>query len=349
VNEVVTAQKSLVNNILVIGPSWVGDMVMAQSLFKLLQVRYPGGNIDVLAPQWSEPLLKRMPEVRHSILSPCKHGELKLKSRYLLARRLRKNAYDRAIVLPNSLKSALIPFWSKIPGRTGWRGEWRFGLLNDIRILDKKLLPLMIQRFMALGVNANEVMSLQLNNYYPQLAVESSQVQSALTKQGLEQPSKPLLVLCPGAEYGPAKRWPAKYFATLAKEVIAADWEVWLLGSNNDRLLADIIMKATKNRCIDLIGKTDLAAAIDLMSLASAVVTNDSGLMHIAAALNRPLVAIYGSSSPEFTPPLTENVRLLSLDLPCSPCFKRVCPLKHFNCMKQITPDQVLTALNGLT
>lgn len=333
---------------LIIGPAWVGDMVMAQTLFKLLKKLYVNAQIDVLAPAWTQPLLDRMPEVNNSIGSPFKHGELRLRQRHSLGVQLRANRYDRAIVLPNSLKSALIPYWARIPRRTGWLGEYRYGLLNDIRTLNKKKFPLMIQRFMALGLEKGA--ALPTSPEMPQLRVSNESVSKTLAKLKLNPPQKPILALCPGAEFGSSKRWPAEHYAKVANEKITRGWEVWLFGSAKDKSIANQIETLTQQHCINLAGATKLTEAIDLLSLSSMVVTNDSGLMHIAAALNRPLVVIYGSSSPKFTPPLASpsRIQVLSLNLSCSPCFKRECPLKHNKCMKNLHFSRVMAAMETL-
>jgi len=332
--------------ILIIGPAWVGDMMMSQVLLKLIKAQHPDAPIDVIAPPHSAPLLARMPEVRHFIPLAIGHGKLELKIRYEMAKSLRATGYQQAYVLPNSFKSAFIPFLAKIPKRTGWLGECRLGLLNDVRFLDKSALPLMIQRFAALAFPRNAPLPTTLP--WPALNVDEAVVASTLQAVGLSKPTKPILALCPGAEFGPAKRWPAYHYAEVAKQKLAEGYDVWLLGSPKEQADAAEIMAITDQRCVDLTGKTSLAQAIDLLSLASIVVSNDSGLMHIAAALQRPLVVLYGSSSPGFTPPLSDKVEILSLHLPCSPCFKRECPLGHLKCLVDLMPAQVLTAIGKL-
>lgn len=332
--------------ILVVGPAWVGDMVMAQSLFQSLKRQAPDCVIDVLAPAWSGPLLARMPQVRRAHTLPFAHGELKLVERHRIARRLRAERYDRAIVLPNSFKSALIPLWADILRRTGYRGELRWGLLNDVRTLDKKLLPQTVQRFVALGLP--EDVALPPPIPFPQLHIASDSVQAALSALRLERPSQPLLALCPGAEYGPAKRWPAPYFADVARTKIAQGWSVWIFGSAHDQTIAAEICALAGEGCVDLSGRTTLAQAIDVLSLADLVLSNDSGMMHVAAALGRKLVAVYGSSDPGFTPPLSVAARVVWLKLACSPCFERECPLGHLNCLREISPERVLAEMAEL-
>jgi heptosyltransferase-2 len=332
------------NKILVVGPAWVGDMVMAQSLFKLIKKNRPDVLIDVLAPAWSLPILARMPEVNAGHVMPLKHGQLNLRERYRIGKSLRVQCYDQAILLPNSFKSALIPFFANIPKRTGWRGEMRYGLLNDVRHLNKKRYPLMIERFMALGIPARGT----LGSPYPlpSLTFSTASQDAALANHQLQRSNQPVLALCPGAEFGPAKRWPEEYYAQVANAKLAEGWAVWILGSPKDNLAAEKIMALTDQRCINLTGRTSLEEAVDLLSLAQAVISNDSGLMHIAAALNKPLVAIYGPTSTTFTPPLHEHAKVLQLALPCQPCFQRECPLKHQRCMRDLPASQVLSVLN---
>ena len=332
--------------ILIVGPSWVGDMMMAQSLFMLLKQDRHDCRIDVLAPAWSLPLLAHMPEVSGTIASPFKHGEAGFWQRYVLGKSLRERRYEQAIILPNSLKSALVPFWAGIPLRTGFTGEMRYGLVNDLRKLDRRKLPRTVMRFAALGLPANQPLPDKLPN--PKLHTNADDIKETLTTLNLPMPDVAVLVLCPGAEYGPAKQWPAHHFAQLAVEKLKQGWQVWLVGSKNDIPICTDIDLATDGRCRNLAGKTELGQVIDLMSQASAIVSNDSGLMHIAAALDKPLAAIYGSSDPGFTPPLSERVEILSLSLPCSPCFKRQCPLGHLDCLEKLEPEMVSKAIDSL-
>ena len=324
--------------ILVIAPSWVGDTMMVQPMLVRLLQRHPDAQIDLLAPPWTAALLRQMPEVHEVIINPFPHGALQLAARYRLGKQLRAAHYDQAIVLPNSLKSALAPFFAGIPLRTGFVGEMRYGLLNDARKLDKQGLPLMVERFAQLAEAPHDALQRPLPQ--PRLQVSAEQRQSVLDKLDLNL-DQPVAVFCPGAEYGPAKRWPVPYFAELAQTLRAQGYAVWLVGSPKDKEACDKIVALGNDSCRNLCGATDLADAIALLSCADLVVSNDSGLMHLAAALDRPMLALYGSSTPRFTPPLSARAQVLKLDLPCSPCFKRECPLGHFNCMKQLTPDYV--------
>ena len=325
--------------ILVVAPNWVGDTVLAQPLLRRLRERAPGAVLDALAPPWTAPLLSRMPEVAEVIVSPFRRGALQLGERLRLAREIRGRGYERAVVLPNSLKSALVPLLAGIPRRTGFVGEMRSGILNDARRLDQARFPLMVERFALLAEPPGADLERPLPP--PALAVGEAERRAALAAAGLS-PAGPVAVLCPGAEYGPAKRWPERHFAALAQRLHERGYEVWAVGSPKDAAVGAEIECLSGGRCVNLCGRTSLTQAIDLVAGAALVVTNDSGLMHVAAALDRPLVAIYGSSSPGFTPPLSARARVLKLDLPCSPCFRRECPLGHFRCMLELTPERVL-------
>ncbi len=328
---------------LIIGPAWVGDMVMAQTLFSLLKQQAPC-HITVLAAPWSHGLLARMPEVDAALTLPFGHGEFNFSARWKLGRSLREKKFDHAIVLANSWKSAIIPFAAKIPLRTGWRGEMRYILLNDVRTLDKKRYPLMIERFMALGLPAGKSLP---EPRWPLLQINDAQRKNALEKFILST-NKPILALCPGAEYGPAKRWPTSHFADVANSKMLDGWQVWLFGSAKETPLATEIQQLTSNRCVDLTGKTSLAEAIDLLSQAHAVVCNDTGLMHMAAALARPIVAVYGSSSPGFTPPLAKKIDIATLKLSCSPCFARTCQFGHTACLQDLSSQRVLQGIDNV-
>ncbi len=332
--------------ILIVGPAWVGDMVMAQSLFKVLKAQDPTTIIDVLASDWTRPLLARMPEVHQTHSMPIGHGKLALRQRYQIAQSLKSYGYTQAIVLANSWKSALIPWWAKIPLRTGFLGECRWGLLNDWRRLDKQALPRMIDRFAALAFKADQPMQ---SIPYPQLVVDQTQVaKTAQTFCPGWQPGQKIIALCPGAEFGSAKRWTTEHYAKLAAMKQSEGFAVWIFGSKKDIPVAAEIQQHLKTPAVDFSGKTRLEEAIDLLSVATVVVSNDSGLMHVAAALNKPLMALYGPTDPAFAPPLGSNTRSLSLALSCSPCRARECPLGHHRCMRDLLPEQVLTAMNRL-
>ncbi len=321
---------------LIVAPSWIGDAVLAQSLLMRLRERDPTLELHALAPAWVAPVLERMPEISRTIHSPFAHGELALGKRWRLARQLAREGYARAYVLPNSFKSALIPFFAGIPERIGFTGEARAGIVNRRHTLDKARLPLMVERFAALAETPGDAPSPPPP---PRLVSTPSQQEATLAALGLARPAR-LAILCPGAEYGPAKRWPARHFTTLAHELAARGYAMLLLGSAKDAAVGAEI--AGEGEALNFCGATSLTQAIDLLALADVVVCNDSGLMHVAAALGRKLVALYGSSSPQFTPPLSENAAVLRLELPCSPCFKRECPLGHLDCLERLSPQLVL-------
>jgi heptosyltransferase-2 len=331
---------------LIVAPSWIGDTVLAQPLFMRLHEHTPNLQLDVLAPRWVAPVLERMPEISRIIDSPFAHGDLSLKARHRLARHLSQTGYQRAYVLPNSIKSALIPIFAGIPERIGFTGESRYGLINHRHTLDKTALPQMAERFAQLA----EPPGAALPRPLPHPRLISSQTQQAASLAALAestgQAPQKLAIFCPGAEYGPAKRWPARHFAALADALALRGYAVWLLGSPKDRQIGDEILARAKpdTPLYNLCGTTTLSQAIDLIASAEFVVCNDSGLMHVAAALGRPLVAVYGSSSPGFTPPLSAQARIISLNLECSPCFKRECPLGHLDCLNKLEMQQVLDA-----
>lgn len=331
-------------SVLVVGPAWVGDMVMAQSLFKAIKRQSSGASIDVLAPAWSAPLLSRMPEVRRVVVQPVGHGDFGLWRRLRLAASLRDEGYQRAIVIPRSFKAALIPFLAGIPIRTGYRGEFRYGLVNDMHGLNKQRLTQTVQRYVALAYPDSETEVPATP--FPQLDVDEANRDSVLHRLGLSQ-ALPVITLMPGAEYGVAKQWPLQHYASLAKRCIEQGLAVWVLGSEKDRRAGNAIAEidpAIQNLC----GQTRLQDALDLLSVASAVVCNDSGLMHVAAAVNRPVIALYGSSTPAYTPPLSNRATVLYKGLECSPCFKRECPFGHTHCLTLISVNEVTTALSAL-
>lgn len=324
----------------------MGDMVMAEAMTQLLRRRYPAAAIDLLAPPWTAPLAAFMPAVCRVIPAPFAHGELALAARWRLARKIGGENYDTAILLPNSLKSALVPFLAGIPRRIGYARQGRALLLTEARRLDKARLIRQVDRFSALALPDGA--PLPADPPMPRLVVPAEAVDAALRALGLARPAAPLLVLAPGAEFGPAKRWPASHFGAVARERHRAGWTVWLIGSPKEREAATAVQAAAGRICTDLVSRTDLGQAVALMSLASAVVSNDSGMMHVAAALGLPQVALYGPSDPGFTPPLNPQARILRLGLDCSPCHARECPLGHHRCLVELRPARVLDALATL-
>jgi len=328
---------------LIVGPSWIGDMVMAQSLFITLKQLYPDCLIDVLAPEWSLPILKRMPEVNEGISADVSHGEFSFFKRRSLGISLRPKKYSHSIVIPRSWKSALIPFFAGIPVRTGYSGEMRYGLLNDIRELNKDVLRQTVQRYVAHAYQNSPSVAPEIP--YPRLRVDKNKQAMVLARHGLKL-EKPVVCMMPGAEYGPAKQWPIEYYAKLAKALADKGWQVWILGSDKDKAAGDRI--ADSSEIVNLCGKTQLVDTVDLLACANSVVSNDSGLMHVAAAVGVNVNVIYGSSTPEYTPPLTqENKRnIFYLGLECSPCFKRECKYGHYKCLKEIDVDMIYSSVN---
>ena len=325
--------------ILIVAPAWVGDCVMTHGLLMLLKVQHPQASIDVFAGKGVAAVYRRMPEVASIIDNPFAHGALRLGARRQCGRALAANNYDLAIVLPNSFKSALVPWFAGIRDIRGFRGEKRGWIMQDCRDLDTTALPTMAARFAALAFAADAALtSYEVQN--PQLKIDKRAVDALLLRLSIDS-SQIIIALCPGAEYGPAKRWPAAHFAALAKMQAALDRQVWIFGGKNDRIIAEEVNQLSGSICRNLAGETTLDEAIDLLSCTSHVVTNDSGLMHVACAVGVPVSALYGSSSPGFTPPLSPAALVLSLNLGCSPCFKRECPLGHFDCLNKLAPATV--------
>mgnify|MGYP001825921012 CR=1 FL=1 len=326
---------------LIVGPSWVGDMVMAQALFILLKQRRPEDAIDVLAPAWSLPIVARMPQVRRGVAAETGHGELGLGKRRRIGYSLREEGYERAIVLPRSLKSALIPWFARIPTRTGFRGESRYGLINDMRPFDKSVLDQTVKRFVALGLEPDEALP---PVSFPSLDIDRQKQHKVMESLGIVT-DRPVIAMMPGAEYGPAKCWPLDYFAGLSALLGDDGFDVWVLGSDKDAPAGERIASASAAQ--NLCGRTSLEDVIDLLGYAEQAISNDSGLMHVAAAVGTHVHGIYGSSSPEFTPPLTGKRDIHWLHLDCSPCFERTCPLGHLRCLKELSAAHLHKAVQN--
>jgi heptosyltransferase-2 len=319
--------------VLVIGPSWVGDMVMAQALAKRLVARPEATEVHVVAPPWALPIVERMPEIARGWALGVPHGSFGLTERWRLGRLLRAERFDEAIVLPRSFKSALVPVFAGVPRRRGVLGEARFGLINEISPVKPKE-GRTVDDFVALS---GDLSPLQPSERPRLLAQPVGPV-----LQRLGAPSGPFAVLCPGAEYGPAKRWPAGHFAALADRLGAAGLACLVIGSAKDGEAARAIAAASPS-AVDLTGRTTLTDAVDLLAAAEVVVTNDSGLMHVAAAVDRPVVALYGSSSAARTPPLSERAAVVETEeaLACRPCFARECRFGHTRCLTAIAAERV--------
>jgi heptosyltransferase-2 len=328
--------------ILVISPNWIGDAVMAQPLLQLLRQQYPEQAIDILAPAWVAPVWRAMAEVDTVIESPFRHGALQLGARWRVARDLRKRGYAQAYVLPNTMKFALVPWLAGIPRRVGYRGEMRYGMLNVIHRDDPSAPRPMVPFYAALAdVPANGARPTS-SLPRPRLVATAEQIAHALSVLELKQ-DQPLVVFAPGAEFGSAKRWPTDYFAQLARMIVKSrpDTQIVLLGSAKDRAVCAEVAAAAGIEVQNLAGATSLDQAITLIARAEVVVSNDSGLLHIASALNRPIVALYGPTDPQHAPPFSDVARSLWLHLDCSPCRQRECPLGHHNCMKHMMPEMV--------
>ena len=325
--------------VLIVAPSWVGDAILSEPLIARLTMAGVNTPIDVLAPAWCAPVYARMRGIRRIFDSMLRHGELGWARRRALARTFSGEKYAQAIILPNSWKSALVPWLAGIPLRTGYTGEARFRIVNDRRRLDRNALPRLVDRYAALA-QSNETLPPATA---PVLIPNAANRAAAVDSLGLSVDRR-VAILCPGAEFGPAKRWPAEHFASLARKFLAGGLDVWMLGSPNDQAAAAAVIAAAGDAgsaIRDLTGRTDLGTAIDLLSLATVVVSNDSGLMHAAAAVRAPLVALFGSSSPVYTPPMSDTAKIARIDIACSPCFSRECPLRHFKCMRELAPDSV--------
>ena len=323
---------AVATKVLVVAPAWVGDMVMAHTFVPGLVRR--GAVVDFLAPPATADLARRMPGVTAVHTLNARHGALGIGERARAAKRLRGKGFAWAIVLPNSFKSAVVPWLAGVPRRTGFTGEARVGILNDRHRLDVKTLPRLVDRFASLARVPPES---------PRLNADPARRGELLASFGLH-PNERLIALCPGAEYGPSKRWPAEHFADLGRRLVSTGAAVVVLGSARDAEPGKAI--ARYSSALDLTGKTGLLDVVDVLSAASAAVTNDSGLLHVAAALGVPVAGIYGSTTPAFTPPLsTRAVAVGQDDLPCRPCFRRECPLGHRACLTNTSAERVMAAL----
>jgi len=335
--------------ILVVAPSWLGDMVMSQVLIQQLLESSPQAQIHVLAPSATLAIATRMPGVVAAIPSPFAHGKLNLRGRFALAKQIKRQGFDQAIILPNSFKSALIPWRAGINKRTAWRGEHRYGLVNDLRVLDKTAIPLMVNRFYALAFPFTR--KYLHTDKHPRLTTDVENLKKLRAKFLLDA-DKTIVALCPGAEYGPSKQWPAGHFSSLALACMNAGYGVWILGSKGDSAISEDIMAGmdadSSAQIVNLTGKTSLEDVVDLLRAADIVVSNDSGLMHVTCAVDTPVVCVYGSTTPEFTPPLSKRARILQTSISCRPCFKRECPLGHLQCLTNLSPGLVMESLDSL-
>lgn len=334
--------------ILIISPNWIGDAVMAQPMLQLLRQRYPECAIDVVAPAWVAPVWRAMREIDNVIESSFRHGALQLRERLRLAGQLRKCDYSHAYVLPNTLKFALIPWLARIRHRVGYLGEMRYGLVNEIHRDEPAAPRSMVSFYAALAVPP--VATAPMSKALPRPALSTSQEQITETLSHLQLlPDKPLIAFAPGAEFGSAKRWPTAHFAGLAGMVLRwrPDAQIVLLGSGKDKQVCEEIVAIEPN-VRNFAGVTSLGQAIALLAKADAVVSNDSGLLHIASAFNRPIVAIYGPTDPNHAPPFSDVAKVMYLNLDCAPCRQRECPLRHHQCMQNLSPELVWEPLRTM-
>jgi len=336
---------------LVISPNWIGDAVMAQPLLQLLKAAHPERPIDVLAPPAVSPVWRQMVEVAEVLETPFRHGALQLKERWKYARLLRRRGYAAAYVLPNTIKYALIPWLAGIPQRVGYKGESRYGLINLMHRDETPPRP-MVAFYAALGapVLAQQTAAMRAALPKPRMQVGAAKREAVCARLGIDV-ARPVLALAPGAEFGGAKRWPASHFAALARAVAAQQpaMQVILLGSPKDKdACSEVAAQLEGAQVFNLAGATSLAEAIALIAVSSAVVANDSGLLHIASALNRPVVALYGPTDPDHAPPFSDLAASISLRLECAPCKQRECPLGHQDCMVKLAPELVWQRLQPM-
>lgn len=326
---------------LVIAPQWIGDAVMSEPLLRRLAGR--GEQVTVAALPWVAPVYRAMPAVHEVIELPFAHGRLDWAERRRLAGTLR-GRFDSAYVLPNSIKAALVPFLARIPRRVGYHGEGRFLLLNR-RLPNPPGRPPMVAFYSALAGNGTASAS----DERPRLQFDQTTLEAVTAGAGVSRGG--YWVFAPGAEYGPAKCWPATHYAELARALHAEHGQpVLLLGSLKERALCESIAAMAEGTCRVLAGATSLHDAMVLIAASRGMVSNDSGLMHVAAAFGLPQVAVFGSTSPEHTPPLNPNARVLwlkdELGLPCMPCFERTCRYGHTGCLVGVAPKRVEAAVN---
>jgi heptosyltransferase II len=327
--------------ILIVPYMWIGDFVRCHTVVKLLQERHPGSAIDVLTTPTVAPLLDYMPGVRKGIIADLPRKRLAWGQHAELAERLRAEGYGHALVMPRTWKSALAPYLARIPLRTGFLGEARFGLINDLRLGERRL-PRMVDRCAALALAKDDAVPSSWP--LPELMVPANDVERWRERWGLAIASRPAVAIAPGA-VGPSKRWPVEYFVDLAARLVAAGHGVWILGGPQEKNIAADILRAVRTHIRDLTGP-DLRDAILALAAACAAVSNDSGLLHVAAALGRPAIGIFGPTSPWHWAPLNPISAVIETAnvLACRPCHKPVCRVGHHRCMRDIKPEQVALA-----
>jgi heptosyltransferase II len=326
--------------ILVVPYMWIGDFVRCHSVIKLLNARFPDRPVDVLSTTLCAPLTDYMSGLRRAIVVDLPRSRIALKDQRALARRLQRENYGSALIMPRTWKSALAPFFAGIPERTGFVGEMRFALLNDLRYGERRL-PRMVDRCAALALPPAAELPSEWPT--PELKVTRAEIESWRRERGLAFETRPVIVLAPGA-VGPSKRWPASAYATLTRRLMAEGFGVWVVGGPEEKSLAAEIIGDTTAR--DLTGR-DLRNAILALAAAAVAVSNDSGLLHVAAALGTPAIGIFGPTSPWHWAPLNPLAATIETKnkVECRPCHKPVCRLVHHRCMRDIPPEDVLAAV----
>ena len=322
-----------IEKLLIIPQNWLGDIVMSQTLLKRVKSENPNTEIDILVNSTFKSLVERMPEINKAVILDCGHKELGLLKRLNLSRRIKGN-YDQSIVLSRSIKSALIPFFAKIPIRTGELGESRYILINDLKKFTKEDRRKTAFRYVSMFSKKEEVLD---EKYYPSLQSDPENIKILSDKYKLNLDKK-IIIFAPGAAFGPSKMWPVEKFKELG-EKLNKDFFILILGSNNEKNIGDKIV--TNKNMINLCGETTITDAVDLMHISEFCVSNDSGLMHLASATNTKSISIYGATSPELTPPLTSNKEIHYRGISCSPCFEKKCKYGHYNCLVEIQADDV--------
>ena len=322
-----------IEKLLIIPQNWLGDIVMSQTLLKRVKSENPNTEIDILVNSTFKSLVERMPEISKAVILDSRHKELGLLKRLNLARRIKGN-YDQSIVLSRSIKSALIPYFAKIPIRTGELGESRYILINDLKKFTKEDRRKTAFRYVSMFSKKEEVLD---EKYYPSLQSDPENIKILSDKYKLNLDKK-IIIFAPGAAFGPSKMWPVEKFKELG-EKLNKDFFILILGSNNEKNIGDKIV--TNKNMINLCGETTITEAVDLMHISEFCVSNDSGLMHLASATNTKSISIYGATSPELTPPLTSNKEIHYRGISCSPCFEKKCKYGHYNCLVEIQADDI--------
>ncbi len=327
--------------ILIVPYTWIGDFVRCHTVAKLLKARFPARPIDVVASKLCAPLADYMPEVRQAVVADLSPKRLVRSEYRALAQRLKAGGYGTALIMSRKWKAALAPFLAGIPERIGFVGEWRFGLVNDLRFGERRL-ERMVERCAALALPRSAALPADLPR--PELRVPAAEIDTWREQRGLKPDGRPVVALAPGA-VGPSKRWPAESYGELARQLAGQGAHAWVLGGPDEKALAAEIVGHGGGSVRDLTGN-DLRNAILALAAADVAVSNDSGLLHVAAALGTPSVGIFGPTSPWHWAPLNPLAAVIQAasDLPCRPCHKPVCHLGHHHCMRDIAAERVLAA-----